>query len=64
MKELIEKTTTRSGLKVMACIINKVYKTGRKVAAEFKASMRILFDDHLGPWNYVAVPEKEATTVA
>jgi len=64
MKELIEKTTTRSGLKVVACIINKVYKTGRKVAAEFKASMRIIFDEHLGPWNYVAIPEKPIAKVA
>jgi hypothetical protein len=31
MKELIEKTTTKAGLKVFACIFNKVYETGRKV---------------------------------
>jgi hypothetical protein len=24
----------------------------------FKKSMRILFDDHLGRWNYVAVPQQ------
>ena len=57
-KELIEKTTTKSGLKVFACIINQVYETGRKVAAEFKESMRIVFDEHLRRWNYVAVPDK------
>jgi hypothetical protein len=55
-KELIEKTTTKSGLKVVACIFNKFYKTGRKVAANFKKSMRIVFDKSLGQWNYVAVP--------
>ena len=57
VKELIGKTTTKSGLKVVACILNKVYKTGRTVAVGFKESMRILFDEVLGQWNYVAVPK-------
>lgn len=56
-KELIEKTTTKSGLKVFSTIFNRVYETGRKVAEGFKESMRIIFDDNLAPWNYVAVPE-------
>ena len=59
-KELIGKTTTNSGLKVVACVLNKIYKTGRKVAAGFKKSMRISFDDVLGQWNYVAVPQATA----
>lgn len=57
MKELIEKTTTKKGLKVVACIVNKVYETGRKVAKDFKKSMRIVFDEKLRRWNYVAVPK-------
>jgi len=57
VKELIEKATTKTGLKVFACIVNKVYETGRKVAVGFKESMRIVFDHHLGQWNYVAVSE-------
>lgn len=57
-KDLIEKTTTTAGLKVFACIFNKVYETGRKVAVEFKKSMRIVFDEHLRQWNYVAVPDR------
>jgi hypothetical protein len=56
-KELIEKTTTTTGLRVFACLFNKVYETGRKVATGFKESMRIVFDEHLRLWNYVAVPE-------
>ncbi|MFZ2808541.1 MAG: ISAzo13 family transposase [Desulfosalsimonadaceae bacterium] len=55
MKELIEKATTSTGLKVFACIFNRVYETGRKVAEGFKESMRIVFDEHLGQWNYVAL---------
>ena len=57
MKELIESTTTKAGLKVFACIFNRIYETGRKVVAGFKESMRIVFDKHLGQWNYVAMPE-------
>jgi transposase len=56
-KELIETTTTKAGLSVVAYILNKVYLTKRKVAAGFKESMRILFDDILGRWNYVATPK-------
>ena len=55
-KELIEKATTSKGLKVFACIFNKVYETGRKVVNGFKESMRIVFDEHFGQWNYVATP--------
>src|SRR5450631_631422 len=57
MKELIEKTTTKAGLKVFACIFNKAYETGRKVVESFKESMRIIFDKHLRQWNYVAIPK-------
>jgi hypothetical protein len=32
-KELIETATTKTGLKVFASILNRVYETGRKVAA-------------------------------
>ena len=57
VKELIEKTTTKSGLRVFTSIINRVYETGRKVNEGFKESMRIVFDDKLALWNYVAVPQ-------
>lgn len=56
VKDLIERTTTRTGLQVVAHIVDKVYETGRKVADDFKETMRIVFDDHLGRWNYRAVP--------
>ena len=56
-KELIEKTTTKAGLRVFVSIFNRVYRTGRKVAEGFKESMRILFDDELAQWNYVANPK-------
>jgi hypothetical protein len=56
VKALIETTSTKTGLQVVAHIIDKVYEIGQKVADDFKDTMRILFDDHLGQWNYRAVP--------
>jgi transposase len=64
MEELIEKTTTTSGLKVFACIFNGIYKTGRKVVEGFKESMRIVRDKHLGQWNYIARPKSTELEVA
>ena len=56
VKELMEKTHTKAGLKAFVHIIDKVYQTGRKVAEEFKETMRIVFDEVLPQWNYCAVP--------
>lgn len=56
VKDLIAKTTTSTGLKVTVRIIDKVYQTGRKVADDFKETMRIIFDDFLPQWNYTAAP--------
>lgn len=56
VKQLIEKTTTRTGLKVFVKIIETIYQTGRKVADNFKQTMRIVFDDFLPAWNYRAIP--------
>jgi hypothetical protein len=56
VKELMEKTRTETGLKAFVHIIDKVYQTGRKVAEDFKETMRIVFDEVLPRWNYRAVP--------
>jgi hypothetical protein len=56
VKELMQKTTTTTGLKAFVHIIDKVYETGRKVAADFKQTMRIVFDNFLPQWNYRAIP--------
>lgn len=47
---------TRTGLRVVVNVIDKIYQTGRKVAEGFKESMRIVFDPFLPKWNYTAVP--------
>jgi Rhodopirellula transposase DDE domain len=56
VKQLMEKTSTTTGLKVSVQIIDKVYQTARKVADDFKDTMKIVFDDLLPQWNYTAVP--------
>jgi hypothetical protein len=56
VKRLIERTKTSTGLTLTVRIVTKMYQTGRKVTEGFKASMRILFDEKLGKWNYRAVP--------
>lgn len=56
VKELIEKTKTSKGLKVFVEVIQTIYQTGRKVAQNFKQTMRIVFDDFLPAWNYRAIP--------
>jgi hypothetical protein len=56
VQTLLERATTRTGLKVVVNIIEKIYQTGRKVADNYKETMRIVFDDFLGQWNYRAIP--------
>lgn len=59
VKRLIEKTKTKTGLKVVVQVIDKVYQTGRKVAENFKENMKIIFDQFLPQWNYRAVPQQQ-----
>ena len=56
-RQFIARTKTNTGLRVTVGILDKVYATGRKYAQGFKATMKILFDDHLPKWNYRAIPE-------
>jgi hypothetical protein len=56
VRELMQKTHTRKGLTVTVQIVDKVYQKGRKVAKDFKETMRIVFDEFLPKWNYTAVP--------
>ena len=56
-KHYMEKAETAKGLHTCVRVIEKVYETGRKYAANFKENMRIVFDDILPQWNYTALPE-------
>lgn len=55
-REFIAMTKTATGLKVTVDVLNGVYVTGKKVAADFHKNMRIFFDENLPRWNYRAVP--------
>jgi hypothetical protein len=52
----MEKTKTKTGLKVFVHLLHKVYHTGRKATEAFKQNMPIVHDDFLAQWNYRAVP--------
>jgi hypothetical protein len=58
VKELMEKASTSTGLRVTVDILDKVYQTGRKDAEGFKQDMKIVFDEILPRWNYRAVPTR------
>jgi hypothetical protein len=56
-KHFMEQTTTTTGLSVVVRCLEGIYLKGRKVAEGFKESMRIVFDEMMPNWNYVAVPD-------
>ena len=56
VRHYMSKAGTTTGLEVEVRILEKVYETGRKCAAGFKETMRIVFDEILPKWNYRAVP--------
>lgn len=55
-KQFMEKAKTGAGLKVTVDILQGVYVTGKKCAADFLENMRIVFDKHFPKWNYRAIP--------
>ena len=57
VKELMSQAKTKTGLKVLTTVLDKVYQTGRKVTQAFKESMEIVFDAYLPKWNYTAKPQ-------
>jgi len=60
VKDLMASAKTKTGLKVFASVIDRTFATKRKVAEDFKATMRIKFDEYLPQWNYTAIPLAEA----
>lgn len=54
MSDSIQRTKTKTGLKVTVNTTNKVYETGRKADKEYKNNMGIEFDAYLPKWNYMA----------
>ena len=58
VKQLMQKASTKTGLRVTVNILDKVYQTGRKVAVDFKLNMRVVFDDILPRLNYTILPKE------
>jgi hypothetical protein len=56
VRHYMSKAGTATGLEVEVRVLEKVYETGRKCAAGFKETMKIVFDTLLPRWNYRAVP--------
>ena len=52
------KTVTKTGLKVLAKIVDKTYEIKRKVRESFneRLARQVVFDDSLHNWNYVISP--------
>ena len=59
VKYLMEKTQTKTGLKVFVHVLDKVYHTGRKATEAFMRMIPIIHDKILAQWNYRAVPALE-----
>jgi len=59
IKALLEKTTTKKGLKIEVELVVDKYETGRKIADDFKENMKLIFDENLPKWNYKVVPQRE-----
>jgi hypothetical protein len=59
VKELTDKTTTKTGLKVSTSINDKTYVNKRIVEKDFKNNFnnQITFDDKLPMWNYLIKPK-------
>jgi hypothetical protein len=56
VKELIEKTETKTGLRVTVDILNRAYKAGRKAAKHLQSTLNIMADTILPQWNYILSP--------
>lgn len=56
MKNKIEATTTKTGLKVKAYINNKKYEKGIKIPNKAFSQINIMHNDKLPKWNYSIVP--------
>lgn len=54
---LMRRAATSTGLKTTVNVIRRAYETGRNATDEMKANLKIVYDELLPQWNYVAVPQ-------
>jgi hypothetical protein len=53
---LMRKAKTRTGLRTTVSVIKRAFETGRNATKQMKKNLRIVYDDLLPKWNYVANP--------
>ena len=63
VRQLMDKASTKTGLKVFASILDKTYETGRSATPAFRDDMPIVFDENLPLWNYRAIPQLSSSSV-
>jgi hypothetical protein len=56
VQRLMAKARTRTGLRVVVDVLDKVYQTGRRVAKEVKKALNLVRDSLLPKWNYRILP--------
>jgi hypothetical protein len=56
VKQLMEKARTRTGLRVVVDVLEKVYQTGQRVADEVKKAINLVRDTFLPKLNYRILP--------
>ncbi len=57
VKHLMEQARTRTGLRVVVDVVDKVYETGRRVAKAVKKALPFVRDAFLPKWNYRILPQ-------
>jgi hypothetical protein len=57
VKQLMEKARTRTGLRVVVDVVDKVYEVGRRVADEVKKTLNFVRDSLLPQLNYRVLPQ-------
>lgn len=56
VKNLMQRTSTRTGLSVTVDILSRIYETGRKAVEELKSIIRLVRDEILPELNYTITP--------
>jgi Rhodopirellula transposase DDE domain len=57
VKRLMEKTRTRTGLRVVVDVLTTQYQTGRKITDQLKKTLNLVRDDFLPKLNYSILPQ-------
>lgn len=59
VQSLMQKASTRTGLRVFVDILDRFYETGLKLPRFIRDTLRIRFDRLLPLWNYVVLPSTD-----